>query len=338
MKTVIIGAGRMGRLHIQVVRDLGLTLVGICDMNPAALSLATEEDSVTPELCFTDIQQLLKKTRPECAIISTTAPTHCEYTCLSAEAGAKYILCEKPLAVSLAECDKMLEVCARHGTELAVNHQMRFMEQYTEPKRIVESDAFGGLSSITVVGGNFGMAMNGTHYFEMFRYMTGEAPVDVSAWFSPEKVANPRGPQFEDRAGAVRLTSSSGKRFYMEVSADQGHGIHVIYAGHYGQLVVDELAGYMKLITRDEEYRNLPSTRYGMPAMEKRFKIQPADVIGPSRAVLDALLKKTNYPNGEDGRLAVSVLVGAYVSDESGHRQVRINEEQLPRDRVFPWA
>ena len=338
MKIAIIGTGRMGRRHIQVVRDLGLNLVGICDLNPDALSLATEKHGITTDLHFTDVRHLLRKTAPECVIIATTAPTHCEYACLAAEAGAKYVLCEKPLAVSLTECDKMLEVCARHGTELAVNHQMRYMEQYTEPKRIIESEAFGGLCSITVVGGNFGMAMNGTHYFEMFRYMTDDAPVQVAAWFSPEKVSNPRGPQFEDRAGAVRLISASGKRFYMEISADQGHGVQVIYTGHYGQLVVDELAGNMKLITRDEKYRNLPSTRYGMPAIEKTFKIEQADVIGPSRAVLNALLNKANFPSGEDGRLAVSVLVGAYVSDENGHRPVRIDEEPLPRERVFPWA
>lgn len=338
MKTVIIGAGRMGRRHIQVVRDLGLNLVGICDLNPEALSLTTEENNVKPELHFLDVRHLLEQTKPECVIIATTAPTHCEYTCLSAESGAKYVLCEKPLAVSLSECDKMIKVCAHKGTELAVNHQMRFMEQYTEPKRIVASDAFGGLSSITVVAGNFGMAMNGTHYFEMFRYMADEDPVEVSAWFSPGTVPNPRGPQFEDRAGAVRLTTSSGKRYYMEISADQGHGVNVIYSGPYGQLVVDELAGNAKLITRNEEYRNLPSTRYGMPTMESNFKIQPADVIGPSRDVLNALLNKTNFPTGVDGRLAVSVLVGAYVSDEDGHRPVRINEEPLPSDRVFPWA
>jgi predicted dehydrogenase len=338
MNVAIIGAGRMGRRHIQVVRDLGLNLVGICDMNPDALSLATEEHGITTDLHFTDARHLLRHTKPECVIIATTAPTHSKYACLAAEAGAKYVLCEKPLAVSLTECDKMLEVCARHGTELAVNHQMRFMEQYTEPKRIIGSSEFGGLSSITVVGGNFGMAMNGTHYFEMFRYMTDDAPVEVTAWFSPEKVSNPRGPQFEDRAGAVRLISASGKRFYMEIGADQGHGVQVIYTGPYGQLVVDELAGNMKMITRDEKYRNLPSTRYGMPAIEKTFTIEPADAVGPSRAVLNALLNKANFPSGEEGRLAVSVLVGAYVSDENGHRPVRIDEEPLPRERVFPWA
>ncbi len=338
MKTAVIGAGRMGRRHIQVIHDTGSTLAGICDVSQDSLLQAKEEYGIAQDLLFRDARSMLERSAPECVIVATTAPTHCEYTCLAAESGAKYILCEKPMAVSLEQCDRMIDVCARRGTKLAVNHQMRFMEQYREPKRIIRSKAFGGLSSIAVVGGNFGMAMNGTHYFEMFRYMSDEPPVEVSSWFSPEKVSNPRGPQFEDRAGSVRVISSKGKRFYMEVSADQGHGVQVLYAGPYGQLAVDELAGTMRLIVRDAEFRDLPSTRYGMPAREQNFKIEPADVIGPSRAVLQALLNGENFPAGEEGRLALSVLVGAYVSDEAHHRPVRINEEPLPRERVFPWA
>jgi len=310
----------------------------VCDQSTEALALTGEEHGVPVEQLFTAASTLLEKTNPECVIIATTAPTHCEYTCLAAEASARYILCEKPMGVSLAECDRMIEICQACGARLAINHQMRFMQQYTEPKRIVQSKAFGGLSSVTVVAGNFGMAMNGTHYFEMFRYMTDEAPVEVTAWFYGEKVPNPRGPQFEDRAGAVRLITASGKRFYMEINADQGHGMKVIYAGPYGQLVVDELAGTMYLAVREEQYRHLPTTRYGMPWVETVHKIEPADAVAPSRAVLDALLNDKDPPTGQDGRLVVATLVAAYVSDENGHIAVRVDDPNLPVDRVFPWA
>jgi predicted dehydrogenase len=338
LKTAILGTGRMGRRHIQVVRALGLDLVGICDSNPEALALASEESGVSLDLNFDDSAILFEQTQPECVVIATTAPTHCEFTCLAAETGASHILVEKPMATSLADCDRMLQACARHGARLSVNHQMRFMEQYTEPKSIVQSEAFGGLCSITVVAGNFGMAMNGTHYFEMFRYMTEESPDEVTAWFSPGKVPNPRGQQFEDRAGAIRITTKSGKRFYMEVSADQGHGIKVIYGGPYGQLLVDELAGKMELVVREEGYRNLPSTRYGMPAVSRNFSIEPADVIAPSKAVLNALINGNNFPSGEDAKMAFSALVAAYVSNESGHLPVKVDVESLPVDRTFPWA
>jgi len=325
MKVAVIGVGRMGQRHVQVIRDLGLQLVGVCDVNPESLALAGKEYGIPSEQRFHNAGVLLEQTTPECVIIATTALTHCVYTLLAAEAGARYILCEKPMGVSLAECDRMIETCQAYGVRLSINHQMRFMQQYTEPKRIVQSEAFGGLSSVTVVAGNFGMAMNGTHYFEMFRYMTDEAPVEVTAWFLPEMVPNPRGPQFEDRAGAVRLTTVSGKRFYMEISADQGHGMKVIYAGPYGQLVVDELEGTMILSMREEQYRDLPTTRYGMPWVE-------------TVKMLDALLRDKNPPTGQDGRLAVATLVAAYVSNENGHIPVRLDDVDLPLDRAFAWA
>jgi predicted dehydrogenase len=280
----------------------------------------------------------LKEVQPECVIVATTAPTHCEYTCLAAQSGAKYILCEKPMAVSLAECNRMLRTCAEHGARLAVNHPRRFMERYSEAKRLVNSAAMGGLTSITVIAGNFGMAMNGTHYIEMSHYMAEEALVEVSAWFSPEIIANPRGPQFSDRAGSLRLSTTHGKRFYMEAGADQAHGLKVIFTGRYGQIIMDELAGTLSLMARQEQYRDLPATRYGMPFTVSEQTVPPADVLAPARAILQALLTDANPPSGEDGRLALQALVAAYLSDEQGHRSVKIAETDSCLERVFPWA
>lgn len=337
MRTVVIGAGRMGRRHIQVVKQLGLDLVGVSDPNPESLALAEKEQGVSPALHFSDTYRMLAATAPEVVVVASTAPTHCTYTCAAAEAGAQVILCEKPMAVSLAECNLMIKTCRAEGARLAINHQMRFMEQYTAAKHITDSAAFGGLSSVTVVAGNFGMSMNGTHYFEMFRYMTGEMPVEVQAWFAPDPLANPRGAQFSDRAGSLRLTTASGKRFYMEIGPDQGHGMHVTYAGPYGRLDVDELMGKMWWVVREEEYRTLPTTRYGMPAICAEREIVPADAVAPTRAVLEAVLKGEDWPTGEDGRQAVAVLVAAYQSHENGHCPVQI-DENLDRQRVFPWA
>ncbi len=338
MRVAVIGAGRMGRRHIQIVRDLGHELAGVCDSDPKSLDTAREEQAVTPERCFNDAMTLLTKTRPECVIIATTAPSHCNLVCRAAEKGARFILCEKPMAVSLEECDLMIQTCRAHQARLAINHQMRFMQQYTEVRRLVNLESFGGLRSINVFAGNIGMAMNGTHYFEMFRYLTNEAPTEVTAWFSPEKVPNPRGPQFEDQGGSIHITTATGRRFYMEIGADLGHGAKVLYAGPYGQLLVDELAGTMSLSTREEAQRGLPTTRYATPSVEKSLKIRPADVLDPSKAVLQALLSDGSIPTGEDGRQAIAILITAYVSHENGHVPVPFEPAKLPRKRVFPWA
>lgn len=338
MKTVIIGTGRMGRRHIQVVHDLGLKLVGICDQSSESLAVATEEYNIPADHQSRDVPTMLRKTRPRLVIVSTTAPSHCEYTCMAAEMGVEYILCEKPMAVSLAECDRMIDTCHRHGAKLAINHQMRYMYHYAKSKEIIDSKPFGGICSVSVVGGNFGMAMNGLHYFEMFRFMTDDSPSEAIAWFSGAKISNPRGEQFEDKAGSIRLITTSGKRFYMEIGDDQGHGLMVIYAGSYGLLVVNELTGTMYLSVREEQYLDLPTTRYAMPSTETTIKIAPTAVVEPTRALIKDLLRGRGYTSGEDGRLAISSLVAAYLSSENGSKPVLIQDKNLPRERVFPWA
>jgi predicted dehydrogenase len=327
----------MGRRHVRAVRDAGFRFVGIADRSREALAQARTEAGVSESALHEDGRRLLADLRPECVIVATTAPSHFEYTRLAVEAGARFVLCEKPMAVSLEECDQMIDLCRTHGVALAVNHQMRFMEQYTLPKRIVNGPEFGALASITVVAGNFGIAMNGTHYFEMFRYVTDEPPVEVCAWLARDRVPNPRGPEFEDRGGSVRAVTNSGKRLYLDASPDQGHGVQVTYAGRYGVLWVDELAGEARLVARRAEHRGLPTTRYGMPWDETRLAITPADVTKPSESVLKALVAGRDYPSGEDGRLAVEVLVAAYVSCEHDGVPVRL-DDALPRERVFAWA
>jgi len=328
----------MCRRHLQAARSIDLDIVGICDPLPAALDETAREFELPSTACFSRPELLLRDTRPECVIIAATADSHCELTCLAAEAGARYILCEKPMACSLEECNRMLAACEASGARLAINHGIRFLDYYSTPKRLAQSEAFGGLTSLTVVGGNLGLAMNGTHFFEAFRYLTDQAPLEVTAWVSEERVPNPRGPQFMDHGGAIRVTTAGGQRFYLDIGPDQGHGLTMVYAGRYGQILVDILSGTVQVTTRQDSNRESPTTRYNLPADSSTIHLEPPDVVAAARAMLLALLDGNNYPGAVEGRMAVQVLVAAYVSHETGHRTVDLRTDPLPRERWFPWA
>lgn len=337
IRTAVLGVGRMGRRHIQVARKAGCEVVGVYDVRQESLAQTLTEHGLSSDLLFSDLDALYTETKPECVIIATTADSHCSLACLAAERGAKYVLVEKPMAVSLEECDRMIEACERHGAALSVNHQMRFMEQYTEPKRLFQTEAYGEMASMTVVAGNFGFSMNGTHYFEAFRYLAGEDLEQITAWFSTDVVPNPRGAQFEDRAGCIRAVSRNGKRLYMEIGADQGHGVRAVYGCRQGMITINELSGEFVSTEREQQYRELPTTRYGMPAVESHRTIRPADVIDSSAAVLTALLEDVDRVSGQDGRRVVEALVAAHESAERGNVPVHL-DGKLDRGRVFPWA
>ncbi|MFD3394338.1 Gfo/Idh/MocA family oxidoreductase [Aquirufa sp. OSTEICH-129V] len=337
MKCIIVGSGRMGRRHIQVVKNLGYELVGLHDISRESLEIAKDEYQLSDEILTTNLEDLFVYGVPDCAIISTTADSHESITCLFASKGVSYILVEKPMATSVAKCLHMINVCASHGTKLAINHQMRFLDQYRIPKSMLTSEAFGGMKSMTVIAGNFGFSMNAIHYFEAFRYMTDEIPYEVTAWFSEGKVSNPRGERFEDRAGSIRVTTRSGKVLYMEIGDEQGHGIIVNYFGRNGFILVNELTGELKSEVRKSEYWDLPTTRYGMPADALTDKIKAVEVIDSTAAVLKALISDEDSVTGEDGLLAVKVLVAAYESVSKGGLPVKIDQcNNL--DQEYPWA
>ncbi len=327
----------MGLRHIEAVKALEWELVGLQDINHQALQKAKSEHHLHDSQLFFDVAGLMNTVHPECVIVSTTGPSHCDYTCAAAVAGARYVLCEKPMAISLAQCDHMIETCRRNSTRLAVNHQRRFMQAYVKAKEIVNSDSFGSLSSVTVISGNFGLAMNGIHFFELFSYLTGERPQFVTSWFSDEIVPNPRGLEFIDRGGSIRIDTPRGKRFYLEAGPDQGHGVLCVLSGRYGRVIYDDLAGTMFLDLRQDEYRDLPTTRYGMPNSTSELRFSREDPVTATVAVLKALIAESNYPTGEDGRDAVAILVAAHVSNENGHVAISL-DEHLPRARSFSWA
>lgn len=334
----VVGLGRMGLRHLEVLRELSFRIVGVCDRQEAARAAAASQFSVESSALFVTAEEMLAKVVPDLLVVATTADSHCAVVCLAADAGVRKILCEKPMATSLRDCDMMIDRCASRGGILAVNHQMRYTEQCLLPASLLRSDDIGGLTSMLVKAGNFGLANNGSHYIEMFGFIAGERPAVVTGWLSPGKVPNPRGVQFEDSGGSIRIETASGKRFYMDAGSDQGHGIATTYLGRFGRIEVDELAGELHMVCRGAEDRELPTTRYGMPAVEQRRTIEPTSAMGPTKSLLEAMLRGEAIPDGSVGRAAVEVLVAAHVSHDQGNRPIELRPDALPRDRQFKWA
>ena len=336
---ILIGAGRMGVSHAAALAELNHPVTHVCDSRPESLAAFRERFRLPADRCWQDARELLQsQPQPYLVAIATTADSHAELTCLAAKAGTRHVLCEKPMATSIADCDAMLEACANSGTKLAINHQMRFMDQYTLIKQELDTGRFGTLASMNVVAGCFGLAMNGSHYIEAFCYLTGSTPDKVTAWFAPAQLPNPRGSQFFDQAGEMRVVGASGQRLNLEIGADQGHGMTSLYATAYGHIFVDELAGNYIATARKAEHRDMPMTRYGMPWDRWQEAFPQADNVGPTKAVLQTLLDGGDYPDGERGRLVIATLAAAYKSAENGNMTVSVNDLVDCRTRRFPWA
>ena len=337
IKTVVIGSGAMGRRHVQAVqRAEGFEFQGIADLREDALCKAREE-GVPADRCFSDTGKMLRTVCPDCAIIATTAPSHAALAEQAVLAGVRMLLVEKPLSISLKELYHLRALCEARGIQLAVNHSVRFCTNYMKIKELASAPELGSLTSLTLSMGNIGLAMGASHQFELFHFLTGNAHDTVWAWFQENPWPNPRGAQFKDAAGQIRLENRFGQRHYLEIGPDQGHGMQMILGFPQGQIHVDLLACEAVVNIRKPEYREQPPTRYGMPAEIQRYSLPAFDVIDAAARMLEALRDGKNYPELDAAERITRTLVAAYVSAENEHRPIDIHGS-LPEDREFPWA
>jgi predicted dehydrogenase len=145
--------GFMGKMHFrcwQAVEDA--RLVAVCDIDPARFAspqgavgnIAGAEQPLdfSGIQFFTSAAEMLAKM--ELDAVSITLPTylHADYTCMALKAGV-HVLCEKPMALHPADCDKMAAAARESGKVLQIGHCIRFWPQYAVTKEIIASRRYG---------------------------------------------------------------------------------------------------------------------------------------------------------------------------------------------------
>ena len=340
MKAIIFGAGRMGRRFVQIARNNDLDVVGICDVSDAALAIASTEYGLPESALFLDAETMASTAGAEVAIVATTAPAHHPYSMLAMRNGARYLLCEKPMAHSLARCDEMTAEAKERDVVFGVNHQMRHIGEYKRFKELADSPQFGGMHSMVIQSGNAGLSMNGLHFFEGFQFIADAKITRVTGWIRPEKAPNPRGVEFNDPGGSIRVETSAGHSLYLDMDTRNGHGMKVVLGAAYGQFVADLLSGSITVANRLETDRAKTSGLYGTDGETSVESYVPMNAIDSSTIVLREMLKghAGNFVTAAEARHLVSILVAANVSSEQGNRTIDLASEPLPLDREFPWA
>ena len=143
-------------------------LVAAADHDPQALEAFGKRWGVAR--LYRDAADLLAHETVDTLSICTWSDSHLENALLGAEARVKAIWCEKPMASSLAEADRMLEGC--RDVVLAVNHTRRWDACYSKAKALLEKGEIGRIQGAACVYSG-GIANIGTHLFDTLNYLLG---------------------------------------------------------------------------------------------------------------------------------------------------------------------
>ena len=142
IKMGVIGLGRMGQLYTNLLSSQinGAKLYAVAEIHEQARSRVAGEFDITR--AFADFHELLALPELDAVIIATPTSTHHDLVVAAAEAG-KAILCEKPLALTLAETRSAQEAVARAQVPLQVGFMRRFDAAYQKAKTLIDSGQIG---------------------------------------------------------------------------------------------------------------------------------------------------------------------------------------------------
>ncbi len=164
-------------------------LVAACDTNPARLDAFVREWGDTwPGLrTYRDAGAMLADGGIDALGVCTPDDRHAEIVVAAAERGVRAILCEKPLATSLADADRMVAAVEAHGVVFAVDHTRRWEPFYARVKDLIDAGRIGRVRSVvaTIHGERAMLFRNGTHTLDLMCWYAGAPPVRVFARLDP---------------------------------------------------------------------------------------------------------------------------------------------------------
>jgi UDP-N-acetyl-2-amino-2-deoxyglucuronate dehydrogenase len=149
VKVALVGCGRISRNHLEAIERVpGIRLVAVADADMAR-ARATGEAQEVP--AFGSLEEMLAAVPSDLVSVCTPSGLHPPHGIIAAQAG-RHVLTEKPMAISLAAADELVQACDAAGVQLFVVKQNRLNPAIQLLKRAVDRGRFGRLymANVTV--------------------------------------------------------------------------------------------------------------------------------------------------------------------------------------------
>lgn len=225
----MIGAGTIGRewMADAIAAQPDGTLAGIASSNPERAQQFAAEKGIAH--AYDSVEALLADPDIDAVYISTTNEWHKPQT-LAAVAAGKHVLCEKPLATSLADAQEMVAACRAAGVVMGTNHHLRNAGTHRAIHDLVASGGIGELQAMKVFHAVYlpphlqtwrinsptsgaGVIFDITvHDADTIRFITGDEIVEVAAMTAAQGLG---APGIEDAVmGVMRLSGGALVQFH----------------------------------------------------------------------------------------------------------------------------
>ncbi len=326
LNVAILGAGNIAQTHRNGYVKAGANLVGFVEVNPETRAKRELEWGAKG---FASFAELLENTKPDVVSVCSPNAFHLPLT-LEAIAQGIHVLCEKPLSLSLEECQKMIEAAKKAGLVLQTGHHLRSNWYVQQAKKIIESGELGRItflrlrqshdwggsgrvpdtfSTFARAGGGT-LLDNGCHLMDLVRFLGGDVATvfaRVATLAYSVEVEDLALAHLELKSGALASVENS----WSSVGFEEGFWVY----GTAGTLECSFAGGQ----PRDLKHFHRASRPSDWGARDcTTYKVgneggHPTQIA----AFLESVKNKTTpICTGEDGRESVRLVLSAYQSSK----------------------
>jgi len=204
LKVALVGTGvrgcsTWGRTLVKKYSDV-LEMVGLCDVNPKRLDYAKQYMGATCPV-YIDFVRMIKETKPDTVVVTTTDCFHAKYICLAMKLGCN-VITEKPMATDEKMTQDIIDIEKKTGKKLIVTFNYRYSPEAIKIKEILMSREIGEITSVdfnyyldVYHGASYFRRWHGfkqfsgsllvhkaTHHFDLMNWWLAAEPVEVNAY------------------------------------------------------------------------------------------------------------------------------------------------------------
>ena len=296
----------------------------VCDLKEEILEdFKAQWEDVWPGVrLYTDYREMLSAEKPDLVSVATSDHLHAEMVVAAAEGGVRAIFCEKPIATSLEDADRMIAAAEANGALLSIDHTRRWAPGYLKAREIVRSGEIGALRTVSCdqFSRRAMMFRNGTHLLDLICFFAEANPRWVVAELEEgfEHFTEYRGdgghdPATDPFASAYIRFDNGVRAFYNSYKVDFS-GSQLALTCEGGRIEISDL--FTRLIRSSSHFEQRTSTILpGRYTMER----QTAAVAELVRVLEEggALVSP-----GREARKTVEIMLGILKSHHSGNRRV----------------
>ncbi len=318
----------MPHSHVAAYRHVAETEpVAVCDIVPEKLDdfHRTWDDALPDVRGYTDYREMLAREQLDVISVATPDDRHAQIVVDAVEAGVRGIICEKPIASTLADADRMIAAVEGAGVPMLVDHTRRWMFPWLQVAEVIASGEIGEVQRIIAnQGGPRAMLFrNGTHMFDTILWYAGGTPTAVyaiaEAGFEnyPPRYASDGGHDPDtDPAMSVVVEFDNGVRAFWNMCKTMPQVFTLEVLGTAG-------------IARVGDSDNATVTVQNNRGFQQRSLPRPHYTLGHIAGCVDEMVQLIHHGgqpsmDGRTSRQVVEVLLAALHSQHAGNARISL--------------